>query len=53
VAGTYITGNRAYGGGGGIFDDGPDTVVMLTNSPVTGNKPDNCEPPGLITGCTG
>jgi predicted outer membrane repeat protein len=53
VAGTHITGNRAPGGGGGIFVDGPDGTVTLTSSPVTGNKPDNCEPPGSITGCTG
>jgi hypothetical protein len=52
VAGTPITGNRAHGGGGGIFDEGPENVT-LTSSPVTGNKPDNCEPPGSITGCTG
>ena len=33
--------------------NGPYIVVTLTSSPVTGNKPDNCEPPGSITGCTG
>jgi predicted outer membrane repeat protein len=53
VAGTHITGNRAPGGGGGIFNDGPDADVTVTSSPVTGNKPDNCEPPGSIAGCTG
>jgi predicted outer membrane repeat protein len=53
AAGTLITGNRAHGGGGGVFDEGPDITVTLTSSPVTGNKPDNCEPPGSITGCTG
>jgi hypothetical protein len=52
AAGTQIIRNRASGGGGGIYD-GPDMIVMLTNSQVTGNKPDNCEPPGSITGCTG
>jgi hypothetical protein len=25
----------------------------LTTSPVRGNSPDNCEPVGSITGCTG
>jgi predicted outer membrane repeat protein len=51
ASGTRIIRNRAQGGGGGIYD-GPDTTVTLTSSPVTGNQPDNCEPPGSITGCT-
>jgi predicted outer membrane repeat protein len=51
VASTSINDNRAHGGGGGIFDDGPDGSTALTSSKVTGNKPDNCEPPGSITGC--
>jgi predicted outer membrane repeat protein len=49
---TQITGNRAVAGGGGIYDDGPAAATTLTNSPVTGNKPDNCEPTATITGCT-
>jgi hypothetical protein len=27
--------------------------VTLSATPVTGNTPDNCEPPGTIAGCTG
>jgi predicted outer membrane repeat protein len=52
ASGTRIIRNRAQGGGGGIYD-GPYVTVTLTSSPVTGNQPDNCEPPGSITGCTG
>jgi hypothetical protein len=32
--------------------DGADRTGGNVWPPVTGNKPDNCEPPGLITGCT-
>ncbi len=53
ASGTRITGNRAAGGGGGIYDDGPEATATLTGSSPAGNKPDNCEPPGSITGCTG
>jgi hypothetical protein len=53
VSGTQITGNRAVGGGGGIYDDGTEATATLTDSSPAGNKPDNCEPPGSITGCTG
>lgn len=53
VSGTQITGNRAVGGGGGIYDDGPEAMVTLTHSSPAGNRPDNCEPLGSITGCTG
>jgi hypothetical protein len=52
ATGTQVTGNRATGGGGGIYD-GPDATVALTGSSAVGNKPDNCEPTGSITGCTG
>jgi Chlamydia polymorphic membrane protein (Chlamydia_PMP) repeat len=52
VSGTRIIHNSAPGGGGGIYD-GPNIMLTLTNSAVTGNEPDNCEPPGSITGCTG
>jgi hypothetical protein len=50
---TPITGNAAVGGGGGIYDNGPGATVTLTGPPPTGNEPDNCEPLGSITGCTG
>jgi hypothetical protein len=51
-----ITGGSAdIGGGienaGGIFTNGG--TVTLSATPVTGNTPDNCEPPGTIAGCTG
>jgi predicted outer membrane repeat protein len=52
AADTRIVRNTAASGGGGIYGD-VDATVTLTNSPVLGNKPDNCEPPGSITGCTG
>ena len=50
---THIMGNQAVGGGGGIYDDGAEATVTLTNSLLTGNRPDNCEPLNSITGCTG
>lgn len=50
---TGIVGNTAATAGGGIYGDGSPATATLTNSPVLVNKPDNCEPPGSITGCTG
>jgi predicted outer membrane repeat protein len=48
---TAVEHNTAQTGGGGIYDGtGPNTVT-LTSSPVLYNHPDNCEPPGTITGC--
>ena len=32
ASGTRITGNRAVGGGGGIYDDGPEATATLTGS---------------------
>ena len=52
ASGTPIVHNAAVSGGGGIYE-GPGGTVTLTNSPVLDNKPDNCEPPGSIAGCTG
>jgi len=51
INGSKITGNSASGGGGGIINMGG--TVTLKGTKVTGNVPDNCEPPGTITGCTG
>ena len=51
INGSKITGNSASAGGGGIVNLGG--TVTLTGTKVTGNVPDNCEPPGTITGCTG
>ena len=45
-----VTGNTAAHGGG-IFNNGG--TVTLAKTSVAGNNPDNCEPPGTITGCTG
>ena len=47
---SQVTGNTAAHGGG-IFNAGG--TVMLSASNVTGNHPDNCEPPGTIAGCVG
>jgi predicted outer membrane repeat protein len=51
LSSTQVVGNWAAGGGG-IYDDGTEAPVMLTGSSPAGNEPDNCEPPGSITGCT-
>jgi hypothetical protein len=51
IKGSKITGNFASGSGGGIVNK--DGTVTLTGTRVAGNVPDNCEPPGTITGCTG
>ncbi|MDQ2655731.1 MAG: hypothetical protein M3Z20_22105 [Chloroflexota bacterium] len=48
---TSITGNKAYGKGGGIYNQG-GTVTMQNGSSVTGNTPNNCEG-DPITGCKG
>ena len=42
-------------GGGGIYQaiEGAGYGVVLTSSAVLYNIPDNCEPPGTITGCSG
>ena len=47
---TGIHANTSAVGGGGVFDTG--ATVDLTTSMVTGNKPDNCEPLGSVTGCS-
>ncbi|MGI9033206.1 MAG: hypothetical protein ACR2HY_05915 [Acidimicrobiales bacterium] len=54
LAGSPVRANVANGipggdppAGGGIYNDGGN--VTLSASPVTGNHPDNCEPP--IAGC--
>jgi hypothetical protein len=47
---SQVTGNTASHGGG-IFNNGG--TVTLSATSVTGNNPDNCEPPDSIPGCTG
>lgn len=47
---------RASGGsanGGGIFNEASLGAVTLTSSRVSGNRPNNCAPPGSVPGCTG
>jgi hypothetical protein len=46
-----VRGNTArFGGGVYIFGGGPFTLTGT--SAITNNDPDNCYPPGSITGCT-
>jgi hypothetical protein len=47
---SQVTGNTAAHGGG-IFNFGGTITLKATS--VTGNNPDNCEPPGSIAGCVG
>jgi hypothetical protein len=47
---SHVTGNAAGHAGGFFNNGGPET---LSATSVTGNTPDNCEPLGSITGCTG
>jgi predicted outer membrane repeat protein len=51
---TPVTGNRAVSGGGiwNGADFSPDVELDGTTS-VTGNRPNNCAPPGSVRGCTG
>ena len=53
---SQVTGNSAASGGGIVnvsFDPTvPAGTVTLNHSDVSSNMPDNCEPPGSITGCT-
>jgi hypothetical protein len=45
---SQVIGNTAAAGGG-IFNN--LGTVTLVNALIIGNHPDNCEPPGTITGC--
>lgn len=47
---SQVTGNTAAGGGGGIFAV-PGSPVTLKLTLIAKNTPDNCEPPGSISGC--
>ncbi len=51
MTGTQVTRNTAGAGGGGIYLASEWTVILAT-SLVERNRPDNCEPPGMVTGCT-
>lgn len=51
---SQVTGNSASGGGGGIATGGAGpATVTLNHTQVSGNTPDNCEPPDSISGCMG
>jgi hypothetical protein len=54
---SQVTGNSADAAGGILNISFDPTVsagtVTLTHTDVSGNTPDNCEPPGSISGCTG
>jgi hypothetical protein len=45
--------NRSSLVGGGIFQDGSVDSVMLNNSLILGNDPDNCAPSGAVSDCSG
>jgi hypothetical protein len=46
-----VTGNSADFGAGGILNVGDSAT--LHNVSMSSNTPDNCEPPGSVSGCTG
>jgi hypothetical protein len=50
VTGNASTRPSLTRGAGGIYNTG---TVRLHNTPVTNNIPNNCLPPGSVTGCTG
>jgi predicted outer membrane repeat protein len=53
ASGSAITANLGSGGGGGIYVDlSQGGSVALTSTPVTLNRPDNCQPAGSVPGCT-
>lgn len=54
---SLVTDNSASGAGGILnLSFGPPTALAITNlnpqTQVTGNTPDNCEPPGAVPRCT-
>ena len=46
-----VVSNNSAAHGGGVFNNGG--TVTLSNTKVTGNVVDNCEPTNTIAGCTG
>jgi hypothetical protein len=46
-----VSANHAGIDGGGIYVE--SGTVTLESTAVTGNVPDNCAPPGSVSGCTG
>jgi hypothetical protein len=57
VNNSQVTGNSAGGGAGGIFnvsfDPAGTSSATANHTNVAENTPDNCEPPGSVSGCTG
>lgn len=52
ITGSSITGNSAGTVGGGIFNDSAAHARAVLSSTVMGrNEPDNCAPPGAVSGC--
>ena len=52
MSGSSITGNSAGTDGGGIFNHATlGATAGIAGTTVTGNLPDNCAPPGAISGC--
>ena len=52
VSSSSITGNSAGTDGGGIFNHaGLGATAGLAGSAVARNLPDNCAPPGAVSGC--
>ena len=52
VSRSSITGNSAGTDGGGIFNHATlGATAGIAGTTVTGNLPDNCAPPGAISGC--
>ena len=52
IDGSLIITNWATDGGGGIYNYDGGTVTLVGNL-INMNAPDNCDPTGTITGCTG
>jgi predicted outer membrane repeat protein len=53
--GTQVTGNSSAAGGGIYATTGSPVTLLdtLFSTLIFGNNPDNCEPSGSITGCSG
>ena len=53
ITNSWVKDNTAATDGGGIYAYSRGSVTLTGSSSITGNLPDNCAPPGTITGCTG
>jgi hypothetical protein len=50
---TTINDNTAGTAGGGIYNAACKCSIVLTTTTVNLNEPDNCQPSGSVTGCSG